>query len=83
MDTEKQMQRRHDDARLTESGDTRSEQLLLVPSAYRVANQQRMAARRALEWIGASKPGWFLDMKYHTCSPPWQKWSGNETSTSV
>ena len=23
--------------------------------AYRVANQQRMAARRALEWIGASK----------------------------
>ena len=46
----------------------RSEQLLVVPSAYRVANQQRMAARRALEWIGASKPGWFLDMKYHTCS---------------
>ena len=23
--------------------------------AYRVANQQRMAARRALEWIGTSK----------------------------
>ena len=21
-----------------------------------------------VEWIGASKPGWFLDMKYHTCS---------------
>ena len=40
----------------------RSEQLLVVPSAYRVANQQRMADRRALEWIGASKPGWFLDM---------------------
>jgi len=28
-----------------------------------------MAARRALdrEWIGASKLGWILDMKYHTC----------------
>ena len=49
MDTENQRQRRHDDARLTESGNTRREQLLLVPSAYRVANQQRMAALRALE----------------------------------
>jgi len=55
--------------RLIESGNARSEQLLVVPSAYRVANQQRMTARRALEWIGALKPGWFLDMKYHTCSP--------------
>ena len=48
-------------------GNARSEQLLVVPSAYRVANQQGMAARRALEWITASKPGWLLDMKYHTC----------------
>jgi len=38
-----------------------------MPRAYRVANQQRMAARVALEWFGASNPGWFLDMKYHTC----------------
>ena len=67
MDTEKQRQRRRDNARLTKSGNARSEQLLVVPSAYRVANQQRMAARRALEWIGASKPGWFLDMKYQIC----------------
>ena len=67
MDTEKQRQHRRDDARLPESGNARSEQLLVVPSAYRVTNQQRMAARRALEWIGASKPAWFLDMKYHTC----------------
>ena len=66
MDTEKQRQRRRDDARLTESRNARTE-LLVVPSAYRVANQQRMAARRALEWIGVLKPGWFLDMKYHTC----------------
>ena len=55
MDTEKQRQRRRNDVRLTESRNARSEQLLVVPSAYRVANQQRMAARRALEWIGASK----------------------------
>jgi len=67
MDTEKQRQRRCNDAMLTENGNTRSEQLLVVPSAYRVSNQQRMAARGALEWFGASKPGWFLDMKYHTC----------------
>jgi len=38
MDTEKQRQCRRD------------EQLL---GAYRVTDQQRMAARRALEWIGA------------------------------
>ena len=49
------------------SGNARSEQLLVVPSAYRVTSQQRMAARRALEWIRALKPAWFLDMKYHTC----------------
>jgi len=28
-----------------------SEQLLVVPSTHRVANQQRITARRALEWI--------------------------------
>jgi len=38
MDTEKQRQRRHDNVRLTESRNARSEQLLMVP--YRVANQQ-------------------------------------------
>jgi len=32
MDTEKQRQRRQDDARLTESGNARSEQLLVVPT---------------------------------------------------
>jgi len=36
--------------------------------AYRVANQQRMAARRALEWIGASKAQLVLDMKYLSSS---------------
>ena len=72
MDTEKQRQHRRDDARLTKSGNARSEQLLVVPSTYRVTNQQRMAARRALEWIGALKPGWFLGMKYHTCFCGWK-----------
>jgi len=50
MDTEKQRQRRRDGARLTESGNARSEQLLVVPTC-RVANRQTTAARRALEWI--------------------------------
>ena len=54
MDTEKQRQCRRDDARLTESGNARSEQLHIC-GAYRVANQQRMAAKRALEWIRTSK----------------------------
>jgi len=54
MDTEKQRQHRRDDMRLTESGNTRSKQLH-IRGAYRVANQQRMAAKRALEWIRTSK----------------------------
>jgi len=41
MDTEKQRQRRHDDARLTESENARSEQLLMVPTAS--LNQQSLA----------------------------------------
>jgi len=32
MDTEKQRQNRHDDVRLAESGNTRSEQLLVMPA---------------------------------------------------
>jgi len=35
--------------------------------AYKVANQQRMAARRALEWIGMLKARLVLDMKHQTC----------------
>jgi len=48
MDTEKQRQRRRDDARLTEGGNARSEQLN-TRSAYRVANHQSLA------WIRTSK----------------------------
>jgi len=53
MDTEKQRQHRCDDVRLTESENARRKQLTC--DAYRVTNQQRMASRRALEWIAMSK----------------------------
>ena len=63
MDTEKQRQRRRNDARLTESGNAKSEQLN-TRSAYRVANQQSLACLSGSE---RQRPGWFLDMKYQTC----------------
>jgi len=63
MDTEKQRQRRRDDARLTESGNARSEQLN-TRGAYRVAYQQSLACLSGSE---RRRPGWFLDMKYQTC----------------
>jgi len=63
MDTEKQRQRRHNDVRLTESGNARSEQLN-THGAYRVANQQSLACLSGSE---CRRPGQFLDMKYQTC----------------
>jgi len=51
MDTEKRRQRRRDDARLTESRNARSEQLLVVPT-------ESLINRVWLEWIRTS--GWFL-----------------------
>jgi len=64
IDTEKQRKRRRDDARLAKSG---SKQLLMV-STESLTMQQRMAARRALKWIGVLKAQMILDMKYQTCS---------------
>jgi len=67
MDTEKQRQRRRDDARLTESGNARSEQLS-TRGAYSVANEQSLACLSGSE---RRRPGWFFDMnirlvlKYH------------------
>jgi len=61
MDTQKQRQRRRNDARLTESGNARSEQLN-TRGAYRVANQQSLAFLSGSE---RRRPGWFLDMKYN------------------
>jgi len=53
----------------------------LWPTAYSVAKQHRIAARRAVEWIVVLNPGWFLDMTYQTCStwckappPAWNGW---------
>ena len=51
MDTKKQRQRRCNDARLTESGNARSKQLLVVPT-------ESLINRVWLEWIRMS--GWFL-----------------------
>jgi len=48
MNTKKQRQRRQDDARLTESGNARSEQLLVVPT-------ESLTNRVWLEWIRTSK----------------------------
>jgi len=48
MHTEKQRQRRRDDARLTESGNASSEQLLVVPT-------ESLTNRVWLEWIRTSK----------------------------
>ena len=44
MDTEKQRQHRRDDVRLTESGNARSKQLLMVPT-------ESLTNRAWLEWI--------------------------------
>jgi len=63
MGIEKQRQRRRDGARLTESGNARSEQLN-TRGAHRVANQQSLACLSGSE---RRRPGWFLDMKYQTC----------------
>jgi len=61
MDTEKQKQHRRDDLRL------KRQKRAAIRGAYRVTNQQRMVARRALELIGTSKAWLVLDMKYQTC----------------
>jgi len=42
MDTEKQRQRRRDGVRLTETGNTRSEQLLVVPTELLTNRQQQL-----------------------------------------
>ena len=55
MDTEKQRQHRRDDVRLTESGDARSEQQLMMPKESLLTNGEWLPRER---WM----PGWFLDM---------------------
>ena len=50
--------------------------------AYRVANQQRMAAMRGLEWIGTSKARLVLDMKYQNCFLQLNTWLPTGCSTN-
>ena len=64
MDTEKQRQRRRDDARLTESGNGRTEQLLVVPTES-LTNREWLPGE-LLNGSERRRPGWFLDMKYHS-----------------
>ena len=65
MDTEKQRQRRCDDARLTERGNARSEQLLVVPMES-LSNREWLPGE-LLSGSERPRPSWFLDMKYQTC----------------
>ena len=65
MDTEKQRQRRCDDARLTESGNARSEQLLVVRTES-LTNREWLPGE-LLSGMERRRSGWFLDMKYQTC----------------
>ena len=62
----KQRQRRRDDARLTESRNARSEQLLMLPTES-LTNREWLP-RELLSGSERQRPGWFLDMKYQTCS---------------
>jgi len=67
MDTEKQRQHRRDDTRLTDSGDARSEQLLMMPTESLLTNGEWLPG----ELLSGSEhrtPGWFLDMKIRLVS---------------
>ena len=66
MDIEKQRQYRCSDARLTESRNARSEQLLMVPTES-LTNREWLPGE-LLSGSERRKPGWFLDVKYQTCS---------------
>ena len=63
MDTEKQRQRRRDDSRLTESGDARSEQLLMIvmPTEPLLTNGEWLSGE-LLSGSERQMPSWFLDM---------------------
>jgi len=51
---------------VTESGNTRREQLLVVPTES-LTNRQRLLGE-LLSGSEHRRPVWFLDMKYQTCS---------------
>jgi len=62
MDTEKQRQRRCDDARLTESRNARNKQLLVMTTGL-LTNRERLPGE-LLSGSEHQRPGWFLEMKY-------------------
>ena len=51
--------------RLTESGNARSEQLLVMPTES-LSNREWLPGE-LLNGSEHQRPGWFLDMKYQTC----------------
>ena len=65
MDTEKQRQRRRNDARLTESGNARSKQLLMMPTESLTSRE--WLPGELLSGSERQRTSWFLDMKYQTC----------------
>ena len=67
MDTEKQRQCRRNNMRLTTWGWPRETPEVSYWWCLESLTNKRMAARRALEWIGTSKARLVLDMKYQTC----------------
>jgi len=62
MDTEKQRQHRCDEARLTKSGDARSEQLLVMPTVLLLTNGELWLPGELLSGSEGQTPGWILDM---------------------
>jgi len=51
--------------RLTESGNARSKQLLVMPTDL-LTNREWLPGE-LLRGLELRRPGWFLDIKYHTC----------------
>jgi len=69
MDTEKQRQHRRDNARLTESRNARSKQLLVVP--IELLTNREWPPGELLNGSERRRPDCFLDMKYQTFCKIW------------
>ena len=61
MNAEKQRQRRRDDLRLTKSRDSKSEQLLVMPTELLLINGEWLLGE-LLSGSERQTPSWFLDM---------------------
>jgi len=67
MDTEKQRQCRRDGMRLTNSGNARNEQLVVVCTES-LTNRERQLGE-LLSGSERRRPSWFIGMKYQSCLP--------------